>query len=118
MSGSGYWLIRTSNGTAPAYITWCDNTVSYTLNDVLIAKDKVTIDQTCRFNGLLSTGDANNSICAVVCSTNNPDYNTNGMIVWENAPSASYTMTLSGVMVLGAHAGFHVGTKANPTLLS
>ena len=118
VSGSGYWLIRTSNGTAPAYITWCDNTVSYTLNDVLIAKDKVTIDQTCRFNGLLSTGDAANSICGIVCTTNNPDYNTNGMIVWENAPSASYTMTLSGVMVLGAHAGFHVGTEANPIPLA
>ena len=112
-AGSNTWNIRTSNGTAPAYITWCDNAVTYATNDVIIAKDKVTIDRTCRFNGELSTGDSVNSICAVLCSGSTGDYNNNGMLVWENPPTASYTMTISGIVMMGAHSGFHVGTSAN-----
>jgi hypothetical protein len=61
-TGNAYnWSLRTSNGTAPSYITWCDNAVSYATDDVIIAKETITIDQNCTFKGLLSTGDSTNS---------------------------------------------------------
>ena len=112
-SGTNNWSLRTSNGTAPSYITWCDNAISYTTNDVIIAKDTITIDQDCQFNGLLSTGDSTNSVCAVACTGSTGDYNNNGMIVWDNTPAASYTMTINGLVLMSAHAGFHVGDSAN-----
>lgn len=112
-SGTNNWSLRTSNGTAPSYITWCDNAISYTTNDVIIAKDTITIDQNCQFNGLLSTGDSTNSVCAVACTGSTGDYDSNGMIVWDNTPAASYTMTINGYMLLAAHAGLHVGDSAN-----
>lgn len=113
VSGSQNWNLRTSNGSAPSYITWCDNALSYTTNDVIIAKDKITIDQNCQFNGLLSTGDSTYSVCAVACTGSTGDYNNNGMIVWDTTPAASYTMTINGIMLMSAHAGFHVGDSAN-----
>lgn len=112
-SGTMNWVLRTSNSTDPSYITWCDNVVSYTNGDVLIAKDKVTIDQTCRFNGVLSTGDTTGSVCGVACSSTSGDYTSNAMIEWQNTPASSYTMTLNGFFYLAAHAGFHVGTELN-----
>ena len=112
-TGSQNWQLRTSNGSAPSYIAWCDNALSYTTNDVIIAKDKITIDQDCRFNGLLSTGDSTYSVCAIACTGSTGDYNNNGMIVWDNTPAASYTMTINGIMLMSAHAGFHVGDSAN-----
>jgi len=116
-SGTMNWVLRTSNSTDPSYITWCDNVVSYTNGDVLIAKDKVTIDQTCRFNGVLSTGDTTGSVCGVACSSTSGDYTSNAMIEWQNTPASSYTMTLNGFFYLAAHAGFHVGTELNRILL-
>jgi len=112
-TGSQNWQLRTSNGSAPSYIAWCDNALSYTTNDVIIAKDKITIDQDCRFDGLLSTGDSTYSVCAIACTGSTGDYNNNGMIVWDNTPAASYTMTINGIMLMSAHAGFHVGDSAN-----
>jgi len=110
----GTWGLVTSNGTAPMYATWCDTAATYALNDVIIAKDRITIDRDCRFNGLLSTGETVNSVCGIACSSNSGDYTANAMIIWENAPVASYTMTIDGYFVFGSHAGFHVGTEASP----
>lgn len=111
---TGTWGLVTSNGTAPMYATWCDTAATYALNDVIIAKDCITIDRDCRFNGLLSTGETVNSVCGIACSSNSGDYTANAMIIWENAPVASYTMTIDGYFVFGSHAGFHVGTEASP----
>lgn len=112
-AGTNNWSLRTSNGTAIAYVTWCDTAVSYATNDVLIAKDVVTVDMTCQFNGLLSTGDSTNSICGIACTGSTGDYTANGMIVWDSTPAASYTMTINGFFVFGAHSGFHVGDASN-----
>jgi len=113
-TGNAYnWSLRTSNGTAPSYITWCDNAVTYATNDVIIAKEPITIDQDCTFKGLLSTGDSINSICAIACASTTTDPTANGMIVWDDTPSASYTMNIDGYMVLSAYAGFHIGNSTN-----
>ena len=103
-TGNAYnWSLRTSNGTAPSYVTWCDNAVSYATNDVIIAKEPITIDQDCTFKGLLSTGDSVNSICAIACASTTRDPTANGMIVWDDTPSASYTMNIDGFLVLSAY---------------
>ncbi len=112
-SGTNNWSLRTSNGTAPSYITWCDNAISYTTNDVIIAKETITIDQNCTFKGLLSTGDSTNSICAIACTSTTRDPTANGMIVWDDTPASSYTMNIDGYMVLSAYAGFHIGNSTN-----
>ena len=98
---------------APSYVTWCDNAVTYATNDVIIAKEPITIDQDCTFKGLLSTGDSVNSICAIACASTTTDPTANGMIVWDDTPSASYTMNIDGYMVLSAYAGFHIGNSTN-----
>lgn len=113
-TGNAYnWNIKTSNGTAPSYVTWCDNAVSYATNDVIVAKETITIDQDCTFKGLLSTGDSVNSICAIACASTTTDPTANGMIVWDDTPSASYTMNIDGFLVLSAYAGFHIGNSTN-----
>jgi len=113
-TGNAYnWSLRTSNGTAPSYITWCDNAVSYATDDVIIAKETITIDQNCTFKGLLSTGDSTNSICAIACTSTTRDPTANGMIVWDDTPASSYTMNIDGYMVLSAYAGFHIGNSTN-----
>ena len=113
-TGNAYnWSLRTSSGTAPSYITWCDNAVTYATNDVTIAKEPITIDQNCTFKGLLSTGDSVNSICAIACASTATDPTANGMIVWDDTPASSYTMNIDGFMVLSAYAGFHIGNSTN-----
>jgi hypothetical protein len=112
-AGSQNWYLSTSNGTAPTYIAWCDNAVSYTTGDVPVAKEKITIDQNCTFTGLLSTGDATNSTCAIACRSTTPTVGNDAMFEWENPPAASYTMNIDGWFVLSAHSGFRAGTSAN-----
>jgi hypothetical protein len=50
----GTWNIRTSNGTAPFYATWCDNQLSWTDGDILVVKDKCTIDRSAVFGAVLA----------------------------------------------------------------
>ena len=112
-AGSNNWNLMTSNGTAPAYVAWCDNAVSYASGDVPIAKEKITIDSNCTFTGLLSTGDTTNSICAIACRSTTPTVGNDAMFEWENAPAASYTMNINGFFVLSAHSGFRAGTSSS-----
>ena len=58
--------------------------MSYATNDVIVAKETITIDQNCTFKGLLSTGDSVNSICAIACTSTTRDPTANGMIVWDD----------------------------------
>lgn len=113
-SGSGNWYMLTSNGSAPAYVTWCDNAVTYASGDIPVAKEKITIDMNCTFTGVLSTGDSTNSVCAIACKSSTPSVGNDAMFEWQNAPSASYTMNINGWFVLSAHSGFRCGTEASP----
>jgi len=113
-SGSSNWYLGNSNGTAFMYATWCDNAVSYTTNDVVIAKEKVTIDQDCTFAGLTSTGDTANAVCAIACRPATYTVGSEAMFEWQNTPSASYTMQIQGWFVLSSRSGFRAGTEASP----
>lgn len=114
-TGSGTnWSLKTSNGTNPFYVTWCDNAATFASNDVVVAKDKVTIDQTATFKGITGTGSATHSTCAIACRSTTPTPANVAMFEWENAPAAAYTLTIDGFFVLSAHSGFRAGTSASP----
>lgn len=114
-SGSGTnWSLKTSDGTNPFYVTWCDNVATFASNDVVIAKDKVTIDMSATFKGVTGTGAANHSVCAIACRSTTPTPANVAMFEWENAPAAAYTLTIDGFFVLSAHSGFRAGTSASP----
>ncbi len=109
------WNLR--NGTTSAAImfcTWCDTQISYTSGDTLIVKSPVTLNQSVTLNGILSTGsgDTTNGICLLICKSDNlSDFFP---LKWAAAPAASYTLTIKGVIVSEAYAGFQIGTTALP----
>lgn len=114
-SGAGAldWNIRTSDNTNFTFITWCDNKVSFVSgSDCVVAKDPILIDMTARFQGVLPTGDAVRSVCAITCSATTPA--AVPKLLWENPPAASYTLTLDGLVLFGPHSGFRIGTAASP----
>lgn len=115
---SANWSIRTSDATNPFYVTWCDNALTFASNDVVICKDVVTIDQTATFKGVLGTGETTRSVCAVICRSTTPAPSTVANMVWQNPAGGAYTLTLDGLLVMGAHSGFRAGTEANPMLNS
>lgn len=110
---SGDWSIRTSNATAPFYATWCDNALTFANNDTVICKDVVTVDQTATCKGVTSTGDTLNAPAIIVCRSTTPTTASVANLVWQNPPSASYTLTIDGLIVLGAHSGMRIGTSAS-----
>jgi hypothetical protein len=110
-TGTNNWNLRTSDGTNPFYITWCDNQVSFANNDCVIAKNKVSIDQTATFKGVLGTGDTTRSVCAL--GVKQPDATPDNVacFIWDG--SAARTLTLDGLMVFGSFSGFRAGTSAS-----
>ena len=73
-SEANHFSIRTSNGTAPAFATWCNNAISFTTGDTVICKDIVTINHsgTVKFGPVLGTGDSTNGVCGWVCKSSTP----------------------------------------------
>lgn len=115
-AGVGTWNLATSNGTAPFYATWCDNALSWNADDVLVCKDKVTVDATTSFGAVLGTGDAVNGIACVVCSNvAAPEIATVALLEWENPPAAAYTLTVKGKLVLGGLTGIRIGSEETST---
>lgn len=114
-TGSSHQL-RTSNGTAPFYATWCDNAVSFTNGDTVICKDIVTIDQSATFSGTLGTGDSANAVCGIVCksATAPTTSNTEGNFQWATSPAGAYTLTIDGLLCVGAWSGIRVGSSSSP----
>jgi hypothetical protein len=113
---TGSWSLKTSNGTAPFYITWCDTQVSFADNDTPIAVDKIVIDKTASFRAIgLGTGETTRSIAAISC-TNMSDTTPDNVSLfeWENPAAAAYTLTVDGLFVIAAHGGFRAGTSDNP----
>jgi hypothetical protein len=114
-SGAGVTIptARTSDGTNPFYVTWCDTQLTSADNDCLVVVDPVTIDKSIYLKGTTGTG----SIlqwCGYISAGTSSDPATICKLTWQNPPSASYTLSLEGMLVLGAHSGFRVGTEANP----
>lgn len=109
-----YWYINTSNATDYAYFTWCDNAKSFTNNDVLICKDRVTINANASIKGILGTGNTVYSYAGIVCRSLTMTEDGISNLVWENPPSASYTFTINGGLWYGGYSGIQIGSSASP----
>jgi hypothetical protein len=113
-AGSGTWNLRTSDGTNPAFATWCDNQLSFTNDDVLIVKDKTIIDGSASFGAVLGTGETTIGVACVICANiADPTVDNVALLEWENPPLSAYTLTVKGKIVLGMFSGFRVGTSTN-----
>ena len=113
-AGTGDWTILTSNGTAPFYAAWCDNAVTFSNNDTVICKDIVTVSQTCTIKGTLGTGDTANAVAVWVCKSDSPPTATNNVAKFQIQPAATMTLSIDGLITLGAHSGWQAGTQASP----
>ena len=113
---TGNWNLKTSNGTAPFYIAWSDNTTaSYAANDCIFIRNghTLTIDQSFTVQGIYGTGETSFAPALLVGQT--------GTLVWSNPPAASYTLTVAlpasgtgaSVILVGYHGTFRIGTSAN-----
>lgn len=111
---TGTWRLCTSDATNPFYIGWCDNQLTSADNDVLITKDRVTIDKSITLTGLTATGYTARSVCGVICRNNDLSEANVALLEWDLTPAASYTLTLKGDMLLGTNSGFRIGTSASP----
>jgi hypothetical protein len=112
--GSGTWNTATSDGTNPFYATWCDTAVSMANGDVVIAKDELIIDKTATVGAILGTGDAVIPVAMVICSNSqNPAVDDVAYVKWENPPSAPYTLSVGGKILMASYSGFRIGTPTN-----
>jgi hypothetical protein len=113
---TGNWSLKTSDATNPFYIEVPDKAYTFVNDDCLIVKpgDQVTINASFSIKGVLGTGDTVNGIAAIIGKSSAAITTTsaNEGLVWENPPASSYTMTVDGLVVLGAHSGFRRGTSA------
>lgn len=113
-TGTGTNYITTSNGSAPSYIAWCDNAVSFTNGDVLVCKDQVIVTSSATTGAVLGTGDATNGTSILICKSSTPPTKTNNVsnLFVQNTTTA--TLTVGGYIVFGSHSGFQVGTSTTP----
>jgi hypothetical protein len=104
----------TSNGSAVSYIAWCDNQISFTNNDCIICKDRVTIDMSASVRGVIPLGNPITPTAILVCRSTDLSEDGISNLVWENTPAASYELTVDGVIYIGSYAGFQIGSSSNP----
>ncbi len=113
-ASAGTHYLKTSNGTDPFYVAWCDNAVSFNDNDALVVADPVVIDKSCTFKGVLGTGDTTRAMAIMICRSLTPGFDTVSLLTWENPPADSYTMTVDGVVWMSTMSGFRIGTEDSP----
>lgn len=112
-NSSSYMSIGYSTAGNYTHITWCDNTLTFADNDVIVCKDIVTIDQTATLGTVTPTGLATNLYSAIVTRSMSMAASA-CKLQWQNPPSASYTLTVKGRIALGTHSGVSIGSDANP----
>lgn len=122
---SGNLLCFTTNAdnATPAFLAWCDNSVAYTTSDAPVFTRPITIDQNVTFKGTtqfvaLGGTATTTALAGIICTpaAGNRAYSTtgagNGMLLVDS--SASRTITLDGVVLVGTQAGLYFGTEASP----
>ena len=113
-SGTNDWYLQTSNGTAPSYVTWCDNAVTFANNDSVICKDKVTVTQSADFQGTYGTGDTRNPTAILVCRANTPPTKTNNAVNFQIQNTTAIQVNIKGCLVFSSQGGFQAGTSTTP----
>lgn len=114
-TGTNNWFITTSDGTNPFYVTWCDTTRTFANGDIVIVKEAVTIDQAGTVTGLIAnnTGDSANAVAMVICKSADGTVANVGNLKWASAPASSYSLTINGVVYMGAHSGVRAGASGS-----
>jgi hypothetical protein len=112
--GSGTWYLGNSDNTLAGvfYLAWGDTAVTASdTNDCVWAGAKITINESFRLKPYAPGGSPATviGICGGMCSSATPL--TPNMWEWKNPPSSSYTLTIDGMIVMAAHAGFAVGAS-------
>lgn len=85
-------------------------------DDMIVCKDKVTIDRDFAFKPYAGTGYTGRNACVILCdspstSTDPHDWT---MLDWEATPAAGYDILISGGIVYENHSTWTVGTKLSP----
>jgi len=111
-AGTGDWRLRTSNGTAAFHAVWGDTAASFSDNDTVVAKDILTINATSTIHGTLGTGVTTEAQALIICKSTTVNNTGYGNLQWN--PVASYTMTIDGCIMMGAHSGIYIGTDLVP----
>lgn len=96
------------------HFAWWDTAVSFTDDDVLICKDRVTVDKSFRIKWVLWVWNTVYSVAWLVCRSLNKWVNDISNLVWENTPSASYKMTINWWLVIWSFAWIQIGSETNP----
>lgn len=112
------WQTATSNGTNDIFVSWCDNQVSYTPDDSLVALDIIRIDQNVTLGALFSTGQTTSPTSVWMCSGDSPIPANNVKLAWDDSasgvPSEAWTLTCKGSINVAGLSTFEIGTEANP----
>lgn len=121
-----WMLLYRYNGTVGAPFMWpgitlneyfffayCDNQVSFTDADTVVFAHYCDIDQSFTLGGVLGDGETVEAVCALICSNPRATGSDDVSFLRCLNPTAPYTMTLKGAMIINGRAGFRVGTETN-----
>jgi hypothetical protein len=130
---AGAWRLKTyqSGGTTGSLYVWynpstvaypfwfsCDTLMTFTNGDTPIFAHYCDIDQTANFNGVLGAGDTVRGTAGVICSNEVAQTVADVSYLRCEAPVASYTLTLNGIIWTAGHSGFRVGSSAVPVTVA
>lgn len=117
-TGTTDWATFTSNNTNDLYVSWCDNAVSYTSGDSLVALDEIKIDEDVTLGALFSTGNTTGPTSAWLCAGDSPIPLNSVKLSWDDSssglPAGAWTLTCKGMISVSGHSTFEIGTEANP----
>jgi hypothetical protein len=113
-TGTGTWTTRTSDATNPFFAAWLTTAATFTDDDSLIIKDKITINATATFGGTAVVGSTVDAVAVVLCSNiATPEPANVAQLEWQNPALASYTLTIRGIVLMPYYSGFRAGTSTN-----
>jgi hypothetical protein len=95
------------------YYAYCNNQVSFSNDDTVVFAHYCDIDTSFSLGGVLGDQETVIGVSGVVCA--NPRATSNDDVAFLRCltPAASYTMSLSGALVLNGRSGFRVGTSTS-----
>ena len=114
-AGTGTWFLKQAVAGTPAFVTWCDNQISWTdNNDQFVVVDDLIINANTTFKAALATGDTINGYAGWVCSGTDRTPTNCPRLKWKSSPTSSYSLTISGLIAFGCASGIQIGTSSSP----
>lgn len=120
-SGSNIYMFSSATPTQ-FFIAWCDTTQAWSSGDCPVICSPTTYDTTTQFTGTVrwysGYSSATNALAGLICTpaAANRAYSSSGggnaMFKWDD--TATHTLTIDGMVLVGTHAGVYVGTEDAP----